>query len=161
MRVLEPGCGTGRLTAILARWVGENGRVVALDISPAMIAACVSRLEPWGARVRLMNLAMEDLRLPPGFFHRVICHQVFPHFDRQQQALEVINRLMADDGVLVVAHFTSRDEINNTHRKAGTVVETDMLPDEAEMKSMMSAAGFEVDFFTDDELGYALRARKS
>ena len=110
--------------------------------------------------MRLMNLALEDLRLPPEFFHRVICHQVFPHFDRQPEALSIINRLLADDGVLLVAHFTSRSEINDTHRKAGTVVERDMLPEDDKMRAMMSEAGFEVESLIDDELGYLLRARK-
>lgn len=33
--VLEPGCGTGRLTAILSNAVGSAVRVIALDISGA------------------------------------------------------------------------------------------------------------------------------
>jgi SAM-dependent methyltransferase len=78
-RLLEPGCGTGRLTEVLAERVGPHGRVVAMDISPGMVAA---------ARKRLLRFANVDLHLGPletmanrlGVFDQVICHQVFPHF---------------------------------------------------------------------------------
>ena len=36
-RVVEPGCGSGRLTEHLARAVGNNGHVLAVDISRGMI----------------------------------------------------------------------------------------------------------------------------
>ena len=42
--VLEPGCGTGRLSLLLARAVGEKGKVVALDISAGMVRACQAKV---------------------------------------------------------------------------------------------------------------------
>jgi trans-aconitate 2-methyltransferase len=49
-RVLDAGCGSGRVTELLAARL-PRGRVVALDASPAMIEAAVTRLAPFGARV--------------------------------------------------------------------------------------------------------------
>ena len=45
MHILEPGCGTGRLTSHLAEWTGRTGKVVAMDISRAMAEACARRIE--------------------------------------------------------------------------------------------------------------------
>ena len=39
MRVLEPGCGAGQLTLLLADVLGPHGAVVALDFSREMIAS--------------------------------------------------------------------------------------------------------------------------
>jgi trans-aconitate 2-methyltransferase len=49
-RVLDAGCGTGRVTEQLAARLGR-GRVVALDASPAMIEAARERLAPFGDRI--------------------------------------------------------------------------------------------------------------
>ena len=44
MTVLEPGCGTGRLTKVLSKQVGSEGKVVAMDISPQMVEAAKARV---------------------------------------------------------------------------------------------------------------------
>jgi trans-aconitate 2-methyltransferase len=49
-RVLDAGCGTGRVTELLAERL-PGGRVVALDGSPAMIEAARERLAPFGERI--------------------------------------------------------------------------------------------------------------
>ena len=36
-RVLDVGCGSGRLTLATQQWVGENGEAVGIDPSPEMI----------------------------------------------------------------------------------------------------------------------------
>lgn len=43
MIVLEPGCGMGYFTLPLARMVGPNGRVVAVDIQPKMLSVLERR----------------------------------------------------------------------------------------------------------------------
>jgi trans-aconitate 2-methyltransferase len=49
-RVLDAGCGSGRVTELLAARL-PNGRVVALDASPGMIEAARARLAPLGDRI--------------------------------------------------------------------------------------------------------------
>lgn len=159
MSVLEPGCGTGRLTAHLAHWTGATGKVVAMDISQAMAEACARRISGL-PHAEAHNLAMEDLDAEPGSFQRIICHQVFPHFDNQTAALAMMADLLAPGGRLVIVHFIDWATINDTHRKAGTVVEKDLMPDFPEMSRMLDEAGLSVTMFADDELGYLLRASK-
>jgi len=59
-RVLDAGCGSGRVTELLAARL-PHGRVVALDGSPAMIEAARERLAPFGERVEFV---VADLGLP-------------------------------------------------------------------------------------------------
>lgn len=49
-RVLDAGCGTGRVTELLAARL-PGGRIVALDGSVAMIEAARERLAPYGDRI--------------------------------------------------------------------------------------------------------------
>ena len=52
-RVLDAGCGSGRVTELLARRL-PRGRVVALDGSPSMIEAAKDRLAPFGDRIEYL-----------------------------------------------------------------------------------------------------------
>ncbi len=59
-RVLDAGCGTGRVTELLAARL-PRGHVVALDGSGAMIASARERLAPFGDRIEYV---MADLGRP-------------------------------------------------------------------------------------------------
>jgi trans-aconitate 2-methyltransferase len=59
-RVLDAGCGSGRVTELLAKRL-PRGRVVALDGSPSMIDAARDRLSPFGDRIEYV---VADLGLP-------------------------------------------------------------------------------------------------
>ena len=59
-RVLDAGCGSGRVTEVLAERL-PRGQVVALDASPAMLAQARRRLARFGDRVRYV---LADLARP-------------------------------------------------------------------------------------------------
>ena len=59
-RVLDAGCGSGRVTELLANRL-PDGRVVALDGSPSMIDAARERLAPFGDRIEYV---VADLGAP-------------------------------------------------------------------------------------------------
>lgn len=59
-RVLDAGCGSGRVTELLAQRL-PNGTVIALDASPAMIDTARERLAPFGSRV---DFVVADLGQP-------------------------------------------------------------------------------------------------
>jgi trans-aconitate 2-methyltransferase len=59
-RVLDAGCGSGRVTEALAERL-PRGRVVALDASPAMLEEARRRLQPFGDRIEFV---LADLGLP-------------------------------------------------------------------------------------------------
>ncbi len=88
-RVVEPGCGTGRLTMIIAEMIGPSGLVVANDISPKMVEKAGKRLRG-SSNVRLTWGTIEDAKLEHASFDAVICHNVFPHFDDKAKAVPKI-----------------------------------------------------------------------
>ena len=63
IRALDVGCGAGFNTEGLARLVGPEGRVVAVDLQPRMLAMTARRLERSGVaeRVELIEARVDDL----------------------------------------------------------------------------------------------------
>lgn len=158
LRLMEPGCGTGRLTELLARQVGILGRVVAVDISPCMVDQ--TRLKLSGCENVEIHLGpMEEEIGFENYFDLVICHQVFPHFEDQANALVKISSMLKPGGRLVISHFISSAEINEVHSKAGSVVAHDLMPPPETMQRMLVQCGFTIENWLDDSEGYLLKAR--
>ena len=67
MRVLEVGCGPGAMAREIARRIG-NGHVLAIDRSAKAIkqAKAASRAEIAAGRLRVRQVAIEELELEPG-----------------------------------------------------------------------------------------------
>lgn len=160
MSVIEPGCGTGRLTAILADVVGPEGFVHALDISPKMVEAARQRVGT------CRNVCVECAAIEGCSFHSqsydvVVCHNVFPHFDNKPAAVARLASALKIGGGFIVFHFMSAAEINDMHRKAHTSVLNDLIPPEPEMRRIFEVAGFQVELIKDDEEGYLLSATRT
>ncbi len=67
--VLEIGCGTGALTVPLAAAVGDNGRLVAVDISEPMIGVARQRVEERGLHnVKLLLGDAQVFEFEPAAF---------------------------------------------------------------------------------------------
>lgn len=71
--VLEPGCGTGRLTQWLACAVGPTGCVHACDISRLMVHKALERTRGLG-QVRVSHAAMENLGLSKDSVEQCCLH---------------------------------------------------------------------------------------
>jgi SAM-dependent methyltransferase len=157
LKVLEPGCGTGRLTEILSDRVGEKGSVTALDISALMVKEARHRIAT-RENVEIDVCPVEDFPFEGNLYDLILCHQVFPHFENKKKALKILYEALKPDGKLIIIHFINLGAINDRHRKAGTAVEKDMMPGEDEMRRLFTEAGLQIAFIRDDHLGYFLSA---
>ncbi len=159
MKILEPGCGTGRLTRILADRAGPDGLVVAMDISFKMVSAARKKLAG-RKNVQIYLAAVEDLKFMDNSFDMIICHQVFPHFENKKKVLLLMQKMLKKGGKLIIHHFISLEQINDVHRKAGTAVQNDIMPNSEKTKTLFKGAGFQIIFIRDGEDGYFLNAVK-
>jgi trans-aconitate 2-methyltransferase len=98
--VLDAGCGTGRVTAVLAERL-PSGRVIAVDGSPAMVEEARKRL-PEGIDVRVADLLQLEVEQPvdavvsTATFHWIGDHDRL--FERLHAALKPGGRLVAQCG---------------------------------------------------------------
>jgi ubiquinone/menaquinone biosynthesis C-methylase UbiE len=157
-RVFEPGCGTGRLTELIAQRVGPSGAVYACDLSCSMIGLARERMLP--EQVELYRGSVIEVPVGDGFFDTVILFQVFPHFDNRPRALGEIHRLLKKDGDLWIAHLKSREEINTLHSNASAVVISHRIPEDKELRELFESSGFRVDYIGDSPKGYRAHAWK-
>ena len=93
-RVLEVGCGTGRLAEALA--AREGSRVFAVDASAAMVEQARAR----GVNAR--HARAESLPFKPGWFDTVVMRMVVHLLDRPRALAEAV-RVLAADGRIVIA----------------------------------------------------------
>lgn len=126
MAVLDVGAGPGRLSVPAAQRVGPEGRVVAFDVQPAMLA----RLNQAKAAAGVTNLqaVLGDAgegSLPPGPFDRVLLVTVLGEVADQRGALAEILKRLKPGGLLSVTevlpdpHYQSRTRVRRLAEGAG------------------------------------------
>lgn len=94
-RVLDVGCGDGKLLVALAAHGFEG---TGIELNPRVD----ERLPP-GSRIRIFVGSLADAGLPPASFHVVVLRHVLEHLDDPLAALREVRRLVAPGGTVVVA----------------------------------------------------------
>ena len=82
-RIFEPGCGAGPLTERLADWTGPDGRILALDACPGMVAQCRQAVVPH-PHVHIRHGRAEDVQLESSAWDLILCFRLFPHLASSQ-----------------------------------------------------------------------------
>jgi SAM-dependent methyltransferase len=126
MTVLDAGCGPGRVTVPLARAVGATGRVVALDLQPAMLARARAKTETAGlANVEFLAAQLGKGELPARHFDRIVLVAVLGEIPDRAAALAELVAALKPGGVLAVAelvfdpHFQPRLAVTRLALAAG------------------------------------------
>jgi ubiquinone/menaquinone biosynthesis C-methylase UbiE len=138
-RVLDVGCGTGRLSLALAERAGA--KVWGVDASPEMLAQARAKA-PSGAAFK--EAPAESLPFKDGWFERVVLWLVIHLVDREA-ALAEARRVLGTDGRLVVATF---DESHfdafwlNRYLPSIEPIDRARFPTRAELERELAAAGF-------------------
>src|SRR4051812_11486889 len=134
-RVLEVGCGTGRLASALAE--REAARVWAVDASPEM----VERTRELGVNARVARA--EALPFKRGWFDAAVMRMVVHLVDRPG-ALAELERILGPDGRAVVATEDppSFDDVwFARYFPSVPELERRRFPDEQALRSELAAAG--------------------
>jgi ubiquinone/menaquinone biosynthesis C-methylase UbiE len=106
MTVLDAGCGPGRLTIPLARAVGGQGEVVALDLQAGMLERVREKVEAEGlANIRLLQAGLGEGALEQGKFDRAVLVTVLGEIPEREPALNEVFDALKPGGILSVTEL--------------------------------------------------------
>jgi len=146
MRVLDIGCGPGRLTIPLAQHVGSEGKVVALDMQDRMLGLLHDRLRAHGltnVETILGGAGLGALTLE-GVFDRAMLVTVLGEIRERETALKEIYRALKPGGILSVTEVL----LDPDYQPAGRVIR------------MARQAGFVLDRRFGSALAFTLNLKK-
>jgi cyclopropane fatty-acyl-phospholipid synthase-like methyltransferase len=125
MNVLDIGCGPGRLTIPVAKQVGPQGQVVAIDLQPAMLRHAQERAQAANLNnIRFLQVGVGNGKLEVSLADRALLVTVLGEILNRETALREVFDALKPGGILSVTeiifdpHFQSRDTVV---RLAGTV----------------------------------------
>jgi ubiquinone/menaquinone biosynthesis C-methylase UbiE len=99
-RVLDVASGTGVVARAAARRVGPRGRVVASDVSPAMLTRSAASGSPAGAApIDYVEASATDLPFADGSFDVAVCQQGLQFFPDRGRAVRELCRVLRPGGV--------------------------------------------------------------
>ncbi len=103
-RVLDVASGTGVVARLAARRAGSEGRVVASDVSSAMLAHAATREEESDAApIEYLEASATNLKVADDTFDVVVCQQGLPFFTDRPGAAAEMRRVLRPGGVVGLA----------------------------------------------------------
>lgn len=154
-RVLDAGCGTGRLIPYLKKSAGPTGQIVEMDFAKKMLDIAHEKYSD--SKIYFVQSDAQHIPFTENSFDVVICFALLAHIPNKQKALKEFKRILKPDGPLVIAHNMSREELNTFHKKVKGPVTQDLLPEQKEMEELFIKAGFQNFFIKDKPSLYIAR----
>jgi ubiquinone/menaquinone biosynthesis C-methylase UbiE len=110
MTVCDMGCGNGFYALPMAKSVGNDGRVLAVDIQPEMLRLLQSRAaEAKVTNVEPVHGSVVDPKLPAGKVDLILCVDVYHEFSHPENMLATMRKALAPGGRLVLVEFRAED----------------------------------------------------
>ncbi len=104
------GCGNGFYTLQLAKLVGENGKVLAVDIQPEMLHMLSERARDEGiTNIEPIHGTQIDPRLEPESVDLILLVDVYHEFSHPKQMLAAMRKALKPGGRIALAEFRMED----------------------------------------------------
>jgi ubiquinone/menaquinone biosynthesis C-methylase UbiE len=106
-RVLDVGCGPGRLAMVFAERVSPSGSVDGIDASPQMIDRATAQARERGVPAHFQVAYAQKLPFADSTFDAVACTLALHHVaeDDQLTAVQEMHRVLKPGGRLLIAEF--------------------------------------------------------
>ena len=110
--VLDLGSGAG-LDAIIASWrVGPSGKVIGVDLNPAMCLKAQAHAAATGARMECKVGSMEDIPVPTASVDVAISNGVINLSFRKRRVVEEIFRVLRPGGRISITDIVSAKQLS-------------------------------------------------
>jgi ubiquinone/menaquinone biosynthesis C-methylase UbiE len=108
--IADIGAGSGYFTFRLAHFVGDRGRVYAVDVSPDMIRHINRRIrEAKSTNIVSILADPDDPLLPDQTVHRFFICDVWHHVENPKKYLSLMKRMLKPGGEIVMIDFHKKD----------------------------------------------------
>jgi SAM-dependent methyltransferase len=126
LKVLDFGCGPGRLTIPVAKQIGASGAITAFDIQPAMLerVRVKANLEDLG-NIKFVHGAAGEGKLGNNQYDRVLLVTVLGEIPDKKVLIQEIIDSLKSGGLLSITeviadpHFQSRKNVSSLVKEAG------------------------------------------
>jgi len=110
--VLDIGCGAGFDSLIAARQVGETGRVISVDMTPAMLDKAAAGTQEAGiANIEFREGLAESLPVHDGSIDVVISNGVINLCPDKLSVMQEVNRVLKPGGRIQIADIVVHKEV--------------------------------------------------
>ena len=145
-RIVDLGCGTGQLTRRLIERF-PDATVVAVDLSPGMLAKAADRLDSVGSEPpAIVRADAQHLPFAPASIDVVVCTESFHWYRDQAEVLDGLAALLRPGGRLLIASVAMVTRLGDELVRRATTLggqPVRALPP-VRMRRLLDAAGFEV-----------------
>ena len=108
--VLDVAAGAGDQSLMAAERVGPTGRVLATDLSPAILEEAQQSARAAGLALETLTMDGEVLDVPPGSFDAVISRVGMIYFPNQQAALASMKRALRPGGRIGIITYSTAEK---------------------------------------------------
>ena len=110
MTICDMGCGNGFYALQLAKMVGPDGRILAVDIQPEMLKLLKDR----AAKKQITNVEpilseAHDPKLPEGKIDLILLVDVYHEFSHPEQMLAAMRRSLSPTGLIALLEYRAED----------------------------------------------------
>ena len=143
-KVLDVGCGSGRLTMAAQNWVTPGGESTGIDPSPEMIDVARRNADRLGLPIKFETGMVEALPFPNGSFDVVMSRLVLHHLpgDLKSRGLAEMRRVLKPGGLCLVIDFEPPKSPILRHIAGAILTSTMSQMDIREYLPLLDKAGF-------------------
>ena len=111
MTVCDMGCGNGFYSLLMAKMVGEKGRILGVDVQPQMLYLLRNRME----KAKIDNVtpilgSFHHPRLPKGVVDLMLLVDVYHEFSHPESMLKGMRESLTKNGVIVLVEYRAEDK---------------------------------------------------
>src|SRR5262245_35019559 len=130
--VADVGAGSGYLSFRIAPHVGPNGKVLAVDIQPEMLALIRQRMKQRNVtNIEPVHGTVSDPKLPEGKVDTILMVDVYHEFSHPYEMTAAMVKALKPGGRLVFVEYRLEDEavpIKLVHKMSVAQVRKEMAP---------------------------------
>jgi tRNA A58 N-methylase Trm61 len=114
VRVADIGAGTGLFTRLFSPVVGDEGRVIAVDIAKNFVEHINKTSAERGLKnVSAVRCKADSVELPPNSIDVAFICDTYHHFEFPEKTMRSIHRALRDDGQVILVEFSRIEGVSS------------------------------------------------